>query len=104
MPGRIPRALCLASSVSNVTPENFNPAHTIPEASARMFALTGALDAGTRGPKRSLVALAQSLGVDVDLEAVNAVLGEQIADALGTPWVPGLDYVDLQVTLIGMNN
>ncbi|WP_409141178.1 hypothetical protein [Cellulosimicrobium sp. RS] len=90
--------------MSNVTTENFNPAQTIPEASARMFALTGAPAAGTRGPKRSLVALAQSLGVDVDLQAVNAVLGEQIAEALGTPWVRGLDYVDLQVTLIGMNN
>ncbi|CAM3696300.1 hypothetical protein [Isoptericola cucumis] len=90
--------------MSNVTTENFNPARTIPEASARMFALAAAPDAGTRGPKRSLVALAQSLGLDVDLAAVNAVLGAQIADSLGTGWVDGVDYEGLQVTLIGMNN
>jgi hypothetical protein len=87
-----------------VTTENFNPAHTIPEASARMFALAAAHDTGTRGPKRSLVALAQSLGLDVDLSAVNAVLGAQIAEAIDTEWVPGIDFVDLQVTLAGMNN
>lgn len=96
--------MCLATCVPNITTENFNPAQTIPEASARMFALTASPDAGTRGPKRSLVALAQNLGLDVDLSAVNAHLGEQIADSLGTPWVDGLDYVELQVTLIGMNN
>lgn len=90
--------------MSNVTTENFNPARTIPEATARMFALTAVPETGTRGPKRSLVALAQSLGLDVDLAAVNAVLGAQIADSLGTGWVDGVDYEGLQVTLVGLNN
>jgi hypothetical protein len=86
-----------------VTDATFNPATSIPEASARMFALTASQDAGTRGPKRSLVALAQSLGLDVDLAAVNAELGGQIAAALGTDWRPDVDYRNLQITLSGMN-
>jgi hypothetical protein len=90
--------------VLNVTTESFVPARSIPEASARMFALTSAPDAGSRGPKRSLVALAQAIGLDVDFSAVNAELGGQVANALDSAWVDGLDYVDLQVTLPGMNN
>ncbi|WP_278236064.1 hypothetical protein [Isoptericola sp. AK164] len=82
---------------------NFNPAASIPEASARMFALTGAATVGTRGPKRSLVALATSLGLDVDLSSVNATLGGQIADVLGVSWRQGMDFSGLQVTLSGMN-
>lgn len=82
----------------------FNPAMTIPEASARMFALTASRDVGTRGPKRSLVALATSLGLDVDLDDVNAVLGGQIARSLDTDWRESRDYVNLQITLAGMNN
>src|SRR5699024_8591688 len=82
----------------------FNPAMTIPEASARMFALTASRDVGTRGPKRSLVALATSLGLDVDLDDVNAVLGRQIARSLDTDWRESRDYVNLQITLAGMNN
>lgn len=81
----------------------FNPAASIPEASAWMFALTRSYDVGTRGPKRSLVALAKGLGLDVDLAEVNSVLAAQIAGALGTPWRSDHDYVDLQVTLAGMN-
>ncbi|MDM8085144.1 hypothetical protein QUV83_10240 [Cellulomonas cellasea] len=82
----------------------FNPAETLPEASARMFALSRSADAGTRGPKRALVALATGLGLDVDLVEVNAVLGERIAEEFGLSWRAGRDYVDLQVTLTGMNN
>lgn len=86
-----------------MTDATFNPAESIPEASARMFALTASQHAGTRGPKRSLVALAQSLGLDVDLAAVNAELGGQIAAALGTDWRADIDYRNLQITLSGMN-
>ncbi|MEU4360493.1 hypothetical protein [Promicromonospora sp. NPDC023987] len=86
-----------------MTEATFNPATSIPEASARMFALTASPDAGTRGPKRSLVALAQSLGLDVDLAAVNAELGGQIAATLGTDWRPEVDYRSLQISLEGMN-
>ncbi len=81
----------------------FNPAASIPEAAARMFAMTASQDSGTRGPKRALVALAESLEIDIDLSAVNAVLGAQIAEELGTKWHGGRDFDELQVTLSGMN-
>ena len=82
----------------------FNPAETLREAAARMFALSRSADAGTRGPKRALVALATGLGLDVDLVEVNASLGARIAEELEVPWRAGRDYVDLQVTLAGMNS
>ena len=82
---------------------SFNPAISLAEASARMFAMTATADNGTRGPKRALVALAESLGVEVDLAEVNAVVGGQVARELGAAWREGRDYVDLQVTLSGMN-
>jgi len=82
----------------------FNPAESLPEAAARMFALSRAVHVGTRGPKRALVALAEGLGLDVDLAEVNAVLGSRIANELGVPWRPGRDYVELQITLTGMNS
>lgn len=81
----------------------FNPAETLPEAAARMFALSRSSDMGTRGPKRALVALATGLGLQVDLVEVNALLGARIAQELGVPWRSGHEYVELQVTLTGMN-
>jgi hypothetical protein len=81
----------------------FNPAASIPEAAARMFAMTASQDSGTRGPKRALLALAESLEIDIDLSAVNAVLGAEIAEELGTKWLGGRDFDELQVTLSGMN-
>lgn len=68
-----------------------------------MLALTAAKDAGTRGPRRSLLALADSLGVDVDSNAVNAIVGVQIARTLDTDWREPRDFVHYQVTLAGMN-
>lgn len=82
---------------------NFNPAMSMVEASTRIFALTRSRDTGTRGPKRSLVALATAFGLDVDLSTVNSVLGAQIADALSAPWTENRHTVDLQITLAGMN-
>jgi len=81
----------------------FSPAQSIPEASARMFALTTAKDGGTRGPRRSLLALADSLGLDVDSNAVNAIVGGQIAAALHAEWREPRDYTKYQITLGGMN-
>ncbi|QTE30030.1 hypothetical protein [Pengzhenrongella sicca] len=81
----------------------FVPAATMDEAAARLFSLTGARDPGTRGPKRSLEALATDLGVGVDLAATNAVLGGQIAQALSIGWRAGRDFIGLQVTLDGLN-
>lgn len=81
----------------------FVPAAGVAEAAARLFALTGATDPGTRGPKRSLEALAGALGVEVDLAATNAVLGAQLAEATGVDWRDGREYTGLQVTLDGLN-
>jgi hypothetical protein len=81
----------------------FVPASTTAEAASRLFSLTGAPDPGTRGPKRALEALAVSVGVDIDLTATNAVLGGQIAAELGATWRAGRDFVDLQITLDGIN-
>ena len=90
------------TAVAGLT-DTFNPAQSLAEASARMFALTASRDVGTRGPRRSLLALASSLGVEVDSNAVNAVVGWHIADALDTAWREGRDFVQYQVTLHGMN-
>ena len=81
----------------------FVPAATVGEAAARLFSLTGSRNPGTRGPKRSLEALAESLSLDVDLAATNAVLGGQIAGALGIEWHHGHDFRELQITLEGLN-
>lgn len=82
---------------------HFNPARSIPEACARIFALTFSRDVGTRGPRRSLLALAGSLRLDVDSNAVNAIVGGQIAQVLDVGWSQPRDYVQYQVTLQGMN-
>lgn len=95
--------LCAWHSAHVPADLSFNPAETLPEAAARMFALTAASDSGTRGPKRALVVLAGALGLEVDLAEVNAVLGGQIAEALDTPWYQHRHYAGLQVTLAGMN-
>lgn len=68
-----------------------------------MFALTGAKDSGSRGPRRSLLALADSLDLDIDSNAVNAIIGGQIAQALDTGWREQRDFVQYQVSLTGMN-
>lgn len=81
----------------------FVPAATTGEAASRLFSMTGRRDPGTRGPKRALEALAVTLGVEVDLAATNAVLGGQLAAHLGTTWRAGRDFVDLQITLDGIN-
>ncbi|NTW42517.1 MAG: hypothetical protein HGA44_22030 [Cellulomonadaceae bacterium] len=39
----------------------------------------------------------------MDSNAVNAIVGWQIAEALNTDWREGRDYVEYQVTLYGMN-
>lgn len=81
----------------------FVPAAGTGEAAARLFSLTGAEDPGTRGPKRSLEALASSLGIEVPLAATNAVLGAQLASALGVQWQQGAEFDGQQVTLDGLN-
>ncbi|WP_264028985.1 hypothetical protein [Cellulosimicrobium sp. SH8] len=82
----------------------FIPARSLPEAGSRIFSLSGQPPATTRGPKRALVALARSLMLDVDLEATNAVLGKQIAVALGVEWPGEAGTRTNQITLLGMNH
>lgn len=82
----------------------FAPASTVDEAVARLFSLTASRDPGTRGPKRSLEALAGSLSLNVDMAATNATLGSQIAAELGVDWRPEHDFRELQITLDGLNS
>ena len=64
----------------------FIPAETAAEAITRIYSLTGAADAGTRGEKRAIVALRDALELDIDLARTNAAMGERIAEALGVEW------------------
>lgn len=68
-----------------------------------MFAMVGARSQDSRGPKRALVALARALKVDVDIEATNGTLGEQIAMTLDARWPVGAVSSTGQITLFGMN-
>ncbi|MDO7868175.1 hypothetical protein [Nocardioides jiangxiensis] len=80
----------------------FLPAETTSEAIARIYSLTGASDAGTRGEKRAIVALRDALGLDLDMARTNALMGQHIAAALGVEWRSS--YADLnKVNLDGLN-
>ncbi|MDC7121863.1 hypothetical protein OMK64_09980 [Cellulomonas fimi] len=81
----------------------FLPAETAGEAITRIYSLTGAADAGTRGEKRAVVALRDALGVDVDTGATSDVMGAAIAEVLGVPWVPALYLEKHKLTLGGLN-
>ena len=80
----------------------FIPAATTNEAIARIFSLTGARYQ-SRGEKRALVALRDSLGLDVDVVRTNAVMGEQLAQRLDVAWEPELHTVRNKVNLDGLN-
>ncbi len=83
-------------------PTFFLPAATVAEAVARIFSLTGAPDAGTRGEKRAIVALRDALRLDVDVARTNAYMAQRIAEVLGVEWRPS--YADLnRVNLDGLN-
>ena len=64
----------------------FCPALSVGEAKERIFSLTGGPSQTARGEKRALVALAESLQLDVDLAKTNAALGKDISAALGIQW------------------
>ena len=81
----------------------FLPAETAGEAVTRIYSLTGAADAGTRGEKRAVVALRDALGVDVDTGATSDVMGAAIADKLDIPWLPALYLERHTLTLDGLN-
>jgi len=93
-----------SATLSGVTESTlFFPAASVPEAAARMFALTGTPTSGTRGPKRALVALATRLGLDVDLAATNDVVAKQASEALDVPW-DRPHHDGSRVTLEGLNH
>lgn len=81
----------------------FEPALSVPEAIERIYSVTGRAPDDSRGEKRALVALRDSLGLDVDLARTNAVLGKTLADALDVEWVPADHVVKNKVTLDGLN-
>ena len=85
------------------TPDDrFLPAETVDEASLRLLALAGG-GGGTRGPKRALIALRDSLGLSVEVTSTNAVLGEKLAEAMGVPWTASEFVVRSSLTLEGLN-
>ena len=80
----------------------FIPASTIDEAKARIFSLTGGTSKTARGEKRALVALANSLQIDVDIVRTNADLALEISDALDIEWRARYE-VKTKVNLSGLN-
>ncbi|WP_300677452.1 hypothetical protein [Nocardioides sp.] len=80
----------------------FIPAETAAEAVARIYSLTGAVDAGTRGEKRAIVALRDALGLDIDMARTNAQMGERIALRLDIDWNSTCTDRN-KVTLDGLN-
>lgn len=83
--------------------DTFIPAQTVAEASSRIAALTGARVEATRGEKRSLLALRDALGIDVDAVRTSAVLGESLAEALRIPWDAGSYTSRNRLTMDGVN-
>lgn len=86
-----------------MTDPAFQPALSVPEAIERIFAMTGRAPDETRGEKRALVALRDSLGLDVELVRTNAVLGQTLAEALDVEWIPAEHVVRNKVNLDGLN-
>ncbi len=80
----------------------FFPAETIAEAVARIYSLTGAAHAGSRGEKRAVVALRDALGLDIDLSRTNVYMGRQVAEALGVEWRHEFESVN-KINLLGLN-
>src|SRR4051794_21323080 len=81
----------------------FLPAGTPGEAIERIFSLTGASDAGTRGEKRAIVALRDALGLDIDTGLTSDVMGGAIAEALHVKWDPRQFLNRHKITLDGLN-
>ncbi|WP_084101602.1 hypothetical protein [Demequina sp. NBRC 110051] len=82
--------------------EFFIPAVTTDEAITRIYGLTGAYARG-RGEKRALVALRDSLDLDIDLERTNAEAARLIASALDVEWAPARYEIRNKVRLSGLN-
>lgn len=90
-------------SSANEDRQLFFPAESAAEAIARIYALSGRAPDASRGEKRALVALRDSLGLDVDLARTNSVLGKELADALDVEWVPERFTERNKVNLDGLN-
>ncbi|MFJ2754935.1 hypothetical protein ACIO3S_05040 [Nocardioides sp. NPDC087217] len=85
----------------------FIPAESLGEALGRIHALTGrapsASVGGTRAGKRALVALRDSLELDVDVVRTPAAMGKAIASHLDIVWTDDRFVVKNMVTLDGFN-
>lgn len=85
----------------------FLPAASKAEAVARLYALAGAhpepLGPGSTERKSVLVAVANSLDLDVRLDATKPALAGQIATALGAEWTIGDWSTGSTITLRGLN-
>jgi hypothetical protein len=81
----------------------FLPAATPGEAIERIFSLTGASDAGTRGEKRAIIALRDALGLDIATGVTSDVMGSAIAEALDVEWHPRRFLDRHKITLEGLN-
>lgn len=82
--------------------DSFVPATSMEEGVARIFGLTGR-SGRTRGEKRALVALRDSLDLDVDIVRTNAVLGEYLAEELSIEWDSPRFTHKNTLTLDGLN-
>jgi hypothetical protein len=81
----------------------FLPAETPGEAITRIYSLTGASHAGTRGEKRAVVALRDALDIDVETGATSDVMARHIARGLGVEWRPADHLFRHTLTLAGLN-
>lgn len=81
----------------------FLPAATPAEAIERIFSLTGASDAGSRGEKRAIIALRDALRLDIDTGVTSDIMGRGIADALDVEWHPQRFLHRHKITLDGLN-
>ncbi len=80
----------------------FLPAATVAEAVTRIFSLTGAAEGRTRGEKRAILALRDSLGLDIDVARTNVRMAQQIAEVLRVEWRPSYEELN-KVNLDGLN-
>lgn len=83
--------------------ESFIPALSLTEAKDRIFSLTGGTRVTARGEKRAIVALARSLGMDVNVARTNVDLARAVAEQLSIRWKPQYE-VKTKVNLAGLNS
>lgn len=81
----------------------FLPAATPGEAISRIYSLTGAVDPGSRGEKRAIVALRDALGLTIETGVTGDMMGKAIAGNLEIEWDPTIHVDRHTITLDGLN-